>query len=254
MAQRPTTNLIPSSLPVYFQCLRVPCEVRTSPRPHRTPGLEKLEMLRALMKPGTHTKPVNLYWYTTELEADIYDPWEERARFFRIKEGDNEGLIKFLQSVGLFKSPELPGDPDEHTSPVTDPDGLHHTARYTSEMAISAVWSFRRAIENSLQNLRRHTGRYKDFDARIILMQGQPKVLITTCTFFDSVLLTLAVDRVQRAKVRKCARPDCEALFSSVSAHAKKFCCWYCGHLESVRKQRRNAKRAKKQRSSEGGK
>jgi hypothetical protein len=201
-------------------------------------------MLLQESKSNTSKRPVNLYWYATRGQADTYDPWEERGRFFRIREDDDEALINFLQSVGLFKAPELPGGPNEkNIYLVTDPGGMDHTARYTPEMTISAVWSFRRLIENSLRDLGKHTGQYTDFNARMILVKGQPKVLITTCTFFDSLLLTLAVDKVEKAKVRKCARPDCETLFSTATAHGKKFCCWNCGHLESVRASRKRAKK-----------
>ena len=150
--------------------------------------------------------------------------------------------------LNLFKSPQMGSASEGDTVLVTSADGLHHNARYTSEEAIGTIWGIRRLIENSLRNLNKHTGGLIDFTARIILVKGKPRVTITTCTFLDSLLLTLAVDKVQKSKVRKCARPDCGILFSSVSAHNRKFCTWYCGHIESVRKQRREAKSARKER------
>ncbi len=190
-----------------------------------------------------------VYWQPKVVgQADTYDPWEQRGRFFQIKEDDDGSLLEFLRFVGLFKSPEMGSSSQGDTVLVTSPDGLHHNAQYMAEQAIGTIWATRRLIENSLRNLNKHTGGLIDFTARIILVKGKPRVTITTCTFLDSLLLTLAVDKVQKAKVRKCARPDCGILFSSASAHNRKFCTWYCGHIESVRKQRRDAKRARKER------
>ena len=238
-------SFIPSNLPLYFQCLRVPCEVGTGVHPR----YGNFRTLQQIYEPETRERATRLYWDPIEkVQADTYDPWEERGRFFRIKDGDVGSLIDFLQSVGFLQSSALGGDPAESTMLVTDPDGQYHTARYISEIDISTIWATRRMIENSLRDLNKHTGHLIDFTARITLVKGQPKVTITTCTFLDSLLLTLAVDRVQKAKVRKCARPDCRILFSSATAHNRKFCSWNCGHIEAVRNSRKRAKKAKRTR------
>lgn len=243
---------IESNIPLFFQCLRVPCEVGTDPHPSLP--LWKLKTLATLTTKASE-RPTRLYWHPNGKEkADTYDPWEERRRFFQIADGDDESLIEFLRSVGFFQSPVLGSDPNERKDFVTGPDGQRHAVRYISEMEISAVWAFRRLIENSLRDLTKHSGRFTDFTARITLLNGAPRVTITTCTFIDSLLLTLAVDRVQKAKVRKCERPDCRVLFSTATRHDKKFCCWNCGHLESVRKQRRAAAAKKKKTSKRKGK
>jgi predicted RNA-binding Zn ribbon-like protein len=241
-------KLIPSNLPLYFQCLRAPCEVETKLRPRHS----RLGALQHLMESRAGKKideqATTFYWSPEDAPAETYDPWEWRGRFFRIKEGDNESLIDFLRAVGLFAAPLLGSDPSEHSTLITAPDGQNHVVRYMQEMRIESVWGLRSMIENSLRELSKHTGKFADFNVRILLAKGRPRVTITTCTFYESLLLTLAVDRVERAKVRKCARPDCGILFSNTSAHKRKFCTWYCGHIESVRKQRREGKRHRKER------
>jgi hypothetical protein len=237
-------KLIPSNLPLYFQCLRAPCEVGTGAH-SRWAKLTALQQLREAKTPERATR---VYWLPkVGAQVDSYDPWEQRGRFFQIKEDDDGALVEFLATVGFFKSSDFGNASEEETMLLASADGLRHSARYSSEETLESIWATRRLIENSLRNLNKHTGGLIDFTARIILVKGKPRVTITTCNFLDSLLLTLAVDKVQKSKVRRCSRPDCGIPYSSASAHNRKFCTWYCGHIESVRKQRREAKISKKE-------
>ena len=75
-------------------------------------------------------------------------------------------------------------------------------------------------------------------------------MVITTLTFIDAMKLTLVVDAVSGAKVRKCARTDCRTLFTFTGGHKRKYCSWYCGHIESVRKSRKQARKQEARRGN----
>jgi hypothetical protein len=55
----------------------------------------------------------------------------------------------------------------------------------------------------------------------------------------SAIRMTVTVDLLQRVKFAICARRDCAALFAISSNHKRKYCSQYCGHLESVRRNRK---------------
>lgn len=238
-----THHLIRSNLPIYYQCLSVPTEWTRATKETRlsladladakskTPELDE-DFLRVRRKPG---------------EATSFDPWEKRSDFFRLKRGDSEGLLKFLATVGLFEAAVHDIDlAKEEASALIRPGEGHpmYKARYMTKVSEKYIWEMHRLLIGSLNNLAGHTGKYRDIQARIVHSKNGPQVILTTTTFLEAVLLTLAVDKVERAKVSKCARPDCGVPFSATGGHKRKYCSWYCGHIESVRKARRKTKQA----------
>jgi len=241
------TQLIASNLPIYFQCLCAPTEWTRAKKPFRAlraalanlPPPETVELdsdfLQAHQKPGV---------------ATTFDPWEKRNEFFRLKTDDTAALLEFLPTVGLFEAGTLPFPPDaakgESLCLIRASDGHVYNTHFLAKTSERYIWGMQRLLMNALQNLETYKGASRDFQVRIVHEKKGPRVTLTTLTFLESLLLTLAVDKVQRAKVRKCARPDCGVLFSITGGHKRKYCEWYCGHIESVRKQRRKAQQAKK--------
>jgi hypothetical protein len=209
------------------------------------PRYEKARALSELGKPQAVSEPEQLYVRAQHGAATAYDPWEKRREFLCLDQADTGALLAFLQTVGLFER-DRAGIASE-SAVATAPDGLIHQTKYSSEIRVKSIWAWRRAIENSLSNLKEHSGSYSDFPARFATIKDEPHVIITTLTFLDSMALTLSVDRALGAKVRKCARPDCRTMFSVLSKHKRKFCCWECGHLEAVRRQRRKVRKARKE-------
>jgi hypothetical protein len=51
-----------------------------------------------------------------------------------------------------------------------------------------------------------------------------PVLLFTTVSFIEAVAASIWIDRLEGAKVRKCARKDCGVLFSDKSLRKKKYC------------------------------
>ena len=179
-----------------------------------------------------------------ESPPTTFDPWDKRNEFFRLREGDTEGLLSLLHTVGLFRAATLaegasPEEKDfvEETS-IKAGKGLGFEVRYVTEFEEATIWHMRRVLLNTLKG-HGDVGDYSEFRVRLVRVKGEPQIVLTTTTFMEALLLTIAADRVMGAKLQKCARPDCGAVFSTTGGHKRKYCQWYCGHIESVRNSRR---------------
>ena len=103
------------------------------------------------------------------------------------------------------------------------------------------IWDVRDAFVRWFES-DQEFGELSDFQARILRENKEPRVVITTTTVMDAVLLSMVVDHVKKARVQKCARQDCGIVFTSDTRHTKKYCCRYCAHIESVRRDRQRKK------------
>ena len=248
------TQLIPSNLPIYFQCLCVPVKWERKQKLSMAafPNLANLAALLGNNVPGQQDRDL-LKVEILPGPARTFDPWEKRNEFFRLVTGDTEDLLTFLSGVGLFERPGF-----EHLTfneerafesvpctTVSGDAGKTHQVTYLPTTSEGRIWALRGLLENTLRKPEGWTGKYADFQVRIIRSKGEARVIITTTTFLESLLLTLCVDQVQGAKVRKCARPDCGIPFSTTGGHKKKYCTWYCGHIESVRRSRKRRRKFK---------
>jgi hypothetical protein len=255
-------TFLEESVPLHFQCLCVPVEWRRAIKQPKN----NLRSLLALMSPPQREEPefdgdfleVERVFpdATSRLAsakkrdlflAQPFDPWEKRSEFFRLRKDDTEALLAFLGSVGLFEQPML-GEESATASKATlsAPSGLLHEISYRPKISPAHIWGMRRLIEGSLQALDKHTAKYQDFQMRIEhTKDGQARLMLTTATFLDALLLTLSVDQLENAKVQKCARPDCGVSFSIRGGHERKYCTWYCGHIESVRRSRKKMQKRK---------
>jgi hypothetical protein len=182
---------------------------------------------------------------TAVTKPTAFDPWEKRREFFALK--STRELLNFLPTVGLF---EYWGQFHQSDFAVMDSvavlseAGLPYRVEYPKLVRVSQIWKARKLLENSLKSggSKYEIGDYTDFHVRLTRHRGQPRVVVTTTTFLGSLLLTLAIDRISDAKVRKCARPDCQVLFANSGGHDRKYCQRYCAHLESVRRDRERKK------------
>lgn len=238
-ANKSRTGLVPTNLPVYINCLSVPVEWRRAesmvarfkrafakePRPSDEEVKRDGDRLEVVRIPG---------------KATTYDPWEKRAQFFQVPANDTNALLAFLPTVGFFDAGRFQIRQPSSTV-ITSADGFRYDAYYQPSVSEGEVWAIRRLFENSVAS-NDHTGKFSDFSARLITVGGEARVVLTTLTFTDALALTLSVDRVLRARVRKCARPDCGVVFTFTGGHKRKYCSWYCGHIESVRSSRERAK------------
>jgi len=227
------THLIPANLALFYRCLSLPADWR-----ERKGVLTVQQPQRSLIE--RQRKPVN---------ATEFDPWEKRDEFFTLKQNDTPALVTFLGTVGFFERPAFPIK--NHSALVGHAAGripdadFPYEVYYTSRMLTNYVWGLRTLLMDCLTQNERMEGQ-AEFEVRIERLDGSPRVVFTTLTFIDAMLLTLTVDQAKRAKVRKCARPDCGIPFTQTTGYEKKFHCWDCGHIESVRRQRRRARANRK--------
>jgi hypothetical protein len=194
-------------------------------------------------------------------KPDGYDPWEKRGELFRLHEDDNEGAVKLLNSVGFFDMPELAlqllslamekGSKQELVDRMLRAARRHdwlkgedgwHGVRPEAATPIPArfFWEFRREMLAEMKPKPSETFTQRDYSARFAgLIRLGPSTVITTLTFKDAVAATIRIDQLQKAKFKNCLRPDCQGRFAAVGSRPLKFCSWYCGHIEQVRKSRR---------------
>lgn len=55
----------------------------------------------------------------------------------------------------------------------------------------------------------------------------------------SAIRMTVTIDLLRRVRFKICARRDCGLPFAISSKHKRRFCSQYCGHLESVRRNRK---------------
>ena len=168
------------------------------------------------------------------------DPWKARDEFFRLKPGNNDQLLKFLNRWG-------PWHPCEHTF-LKDGPAIVRGAD------ASDIWQVR---EKFLKGVMGSIGEWlTDNPSPLAPFNPSPLALFkprkeypyfflraTGCELAIHASITL--DLLRRKKFRQCARKDCGVPFEVESKHRRKFCTQYCGHLVSLREQRRKEKKDK---------
>jgi len=240
------TKMLDATIPLYYQCLSIPVEWRRKTK-RQKPIYGSLRALGPPEPPANEQDGDLLEVEQLFGKATTFDPWEKRNEFFRLREGDTEALLTFLRGVGVFGCLDHGWGSETATTTVVSADsGLLYDVRSGSKISEKDVWGFRRMIQRSLRKLGEHSGKHRDFQVRIEhARNGKFRLMLTTATFLDALLLTLSVDQAQGARVRKCARPDCGVSFSFTSSHKRKYCTWYCGHIESVRRRRKLIRKQK---------
>ena len=150
----------------------------------------------------------------------------------------------FLNTVGLFQSAGL-SMRKVKTAITETASGECHRVHYEPLQSAKFVWDMRDLLLRDLKSRKSEFGSVCDFQTRIVRERNSPRVVITTATLLDAVLLSILIDRVKKARVQKCARPDCGILFTSENEHAKKYCSRNCAHVESVRRDRERKRLSK---------
>ena len=234
------TQMIPLNLPIYIRCLSIPVKWQPVERNRSALALGSSTVVPEYDLQVLTVRP-------TGGALTIYDPWEMRRDFFALK--DDADLLRFLPKAGLFQLwGQFPAGTRRVSIAVQADKGMPFDVEYPEELRVSDIWRVRRLIENSIRKGKASAeiGDWADFRMRLThhrTLQGQqPAVIVTTTSLLESLLLTVTIDRISGAKVRKCARPDCAVLFTSTSGHERKYCQRYCAHIESVRSDRKRKK------------
>lgn len=72
-----------------------------------------------------------------------------------------------------------------------------------------------------------------------------PYFAVETFECEPAIRMTVTIDLLRSVNFRLCARRDCSQPFPITSAHKRRYCTQYCGHLESIRKNRKKNKTAR---------
>jgi hypothetical protein len=184
------------------------------------------------------------------------DGWQCRQEFLGLPE-DDHALCQFLNKVGLWTSVPSLYEGAEYTKHVlgAPPILLSETIRLWPFQ----VWTLRKVLTEQLKSRksfislyaspgynRPQSGLIPDLSLRFKL-DGQVSMgVVTTTSFWETLLATIYVDIARGFHFATCQRRDCDGdpLFVVESRHKRKYCSQYCGHIESVRRQRRLQKRA----------
>jgi hypothetical protein len=193
---------------------------------------------------------------TIGTKAESYDPWDMRAEYQRLPEGDNEAALAFLNRYGLYFKADIlsalalaEGRTAEEVQKLTDnfryfraPDGDHLIHAAILPLATEGFWLGRKAIVRRL-DLKATRIEQLEYEARLTEAgQAQPTIVLTMSSINDALWASIQVDQLCKREFRKCARADCPGAVRFAAAPSdrrKKYCSWYCAHIETVRASRR---------------
>jgi hypothetical protein len=194
------------------------------------------------------------------------DPWIMREEFLRLKQKTKD-LVAFLNKWGVWgTTPSISGCREElHTPPrgrtrlggplsTIDPDkvpnicalGLGVRSANTYVLP-SDMWEYQR---RSREGLKSPACRWLVEAQKLFAATPRPEyphLFLVSGTCQEAIRTTITLDLLRKVKFRICARPDCGSPFEIKNRHRREYCCQYCAHIESVRRQRRSAKRDAKQ-------
>lgn len=182
--------------------------------------------------------------------ATELDGWACRDEFFRLPR-EEAAYLNFLSKVGLWYPVDFLANPT-----MWHPGGQERTGapffeeHDHPEVRGSDVWTFRDSLRNALMRPEKFIadyarGRYATGRPIFELADKVPVLVIETICFTELLAVTIWADLVQGFHFQQCKRKDCGMPFVIETAHKRKYCSQYCGHLESMRRQRRIAKTAK---------
>jgi len=179
------------------------------------------------------------------------DAWDCREEFLAIPDGDNEKMRLYLESVGIWLD-----DRNEYENQVREV-AEHRRAGHPHPVAISGLWKFQSMLKRSLINKRAFVEKYGLALGRpetgLQLLNESKKVMAFPLSMelgkaatgviplddaFRMLLATIFIDVARGIRFKVCARKDCQKPFPLESKHHRKFCCWYCAHITTVRRNR----------------
>ena len=218
-------------MPVAFKCMIT----KGSWRADRSAQGSELITERWLLSPGSRPKAVE--------SRDF--PWTLRDRFLRLRRDEAE-LVEFLNLAGgwgtsggrILVYDGLP--PSQERFPVSEFWEWQDICRLLMTNPLAFWDDTCPRLDQEKQAV------LNDFTVRLQMTVANKRFrAITEVTgTLRLILLSIFIDLLNHAKFRQCARPDCFAIFQIETRHRRIYCSQYCGHLESVRRNRRPKKMA----------
>jgi hypothetical protein len=203
------------------------------------------------------------------------DPWDIRNKFLRLKHSEEDAL-KFLTEIGVWSAvedrqatkascgkmllngwfghrmfsgrarlvrfEELWAKQDWWKNLLLDRERLRLELSPPAPTLDAAPWqkSEFAGKATALNTLKLHI----DWEQRKRLQADghittvvEPQGVVEAFTFAELLVATAHLDLLTKAKIQIC-----QGCGNPFTGRERKFCCWYCGHLQSVRKTRRERK------------
>jgi hypothetical protein len=169
----------------------------------------------------------------------IDDAWIMRQDFLRLNE-DTTDLVKFLNKWGAWK-PNV-----NYAKTLVPVPGMfslrqHPDKSYEGKDYVlpSSIWQFQERCRNALMGRAIDWLSSPDSLPQLSSRHKYPHFCWSVGDCEGAIRTTITIDFLNRVKFGVCARPDCRTPFPISSRHKRKYCEQYCGHLESVRRNRR---------------
>jgi hypothetical protein len=221
--------------------------------------------------------PADLQGYSAELLACLparmksnkrpeANPWTMRNEFLQLKR-NNKSLLAFLNKWGVWgTTPTVYGRSEPVGVPYIgghrrqdlglptldiklDPQLLANIfASSASDLDRPAyvlpasIWRFHQECRKALTSPGDKW--LTDFQKYLLspVRPRYPYFFLGTDKCREAIVYTITLDLLKKVQFRLCARRDCRAPFAIENQHRREYCCQYCAHIESVRRQRRLAK------------
>jgi hypothetical protein len=178
-----------------------------------------------------------------------------RSAFFAIPHGDNEGLLRFLTSVGVWSNQEIQSHWCEEIM-------QHCNEGHPTPVDVAGLWRFRDSLKQTLLDRGKFKKDYAsplpapETDLQLALqsgiefplrfeLTGVASGVVSVAEAHQMLLATVFIDIARGTRFKQCARQDCGAPFPVTSERNKQFCKQYCGHLVSQRKVRAKKRAAR---------
>jgi hypothetical protein len=203
----------------------------------------------------------------TSVKVSEIDGWGLRRRFLRLKPGDREAALQFLQGVGVWRAQSAPGASLEEGNALVsgafgarafngraisvplhdllrqqqwwlktlrDPAALK--ARFGTPPAPSA-----KSIQKLFSALQ--TATMNELPMHIEWKRGGAFAVVETITGWEMLVATIHLDLLRHADFKSCARADCGIPFPRLSGHNQIYCSPECAHVVAQRALRKRKKR-----------
>jgi hypothetical protein len=183
------------------------------------------------------------------------DPWTMRRDFLRLKR-DTKALLAFMNKWGVWGPTEtsLTFIPEGANPPVTrklsplhlggDADGGMMDRFFDNALNYLLpidLWMFQQECRTGLlKPAENWLG--KNPLRQLISRKGYPHHVLRAIGCQKAIVDTIVIDHLRKVQFGLCARSDCSAPFAITTRHKREYCCQYCAHIESVRKQRKHKK------------
>ena len=156
-------SLLPLNMPAYYECLAAPIEWRRSVRNE--------EALKTVLLASAGLDDMLDAERCKTGKVSTFDPWEKRTEFLRLKEGDTQSLLAFLNTVGSWAGRARTIWEDNSAQPSLGDDLFG-----CGSVSESKVWEVRQSIDDALKSLNKVSGGDFEFPCRFVTREDGPRL------------------------------------------------------------------------------